>query len=318
VIRHVGIRLAISAAIVFVVSFLTFLLEALAPGDVAQTILSQGNAFGAADPQAVQALRAKLGLDQPLLRQYSTWLGHAIHGDLGTSPISGLSVAQEISHRLPTTLSLVVLATAMTALAGVALGVLSAVRRGWLGRVVDVLSLLGSAVPVFWLALVLVTLFAVTVPVLPATGYVPLTESPSEWAASLVLPVATLALPGVALFAKHTRDAMREALASDFVTALRANGASERSLIFRHALRNAAIPLATVIGLTFIGLFSGTVFVEQVFAMPGLGGLATQATLQYDLPMVQGVVVVFTIVVVIVNLLVDLAYGWLNPKVRQS
>ena len=312
----IGRRLGMSLTLLLAVSFVTFLLQSLAPGDVARSILSQGNAFGAVNPEAYDRMREQLGLDQPLLVQYGRWLGHAVRGDLGTSPISGLSVSSEILHRLPVTLSLVLLATAATALIGVGLGILSAVRRGRLGRSMDALSLLGSAVPNFWFALVLVTLFAVSLPLLPATGYVPFTESPTEWTRSLVLPVATLAVPGIAVFAKLTRDAMRDALGRDFVTALRANGASEHSIIFRHALRNAAIPVVTVVGLTFIGLFSGTVFVEQVFAMPGLGGLATQATIQYDLPMVQGVVVVFTVVVVVVNLIVDLAYGWLNPKVR--
>ncbi len=314
--RLIRRRLAMSVTLVFAVSLLTFLLQSLAPGDAAKTILSQRNAFGAADPQTYQRLRESLGLDQPILVQYARWLGHAVRGDLGTSPISGLGVGSEIWHRLPVTLSLVLLATVSTAVAGVGLGVLSAVRGGRFGRFVDGVSLLGSAVPNFWLALVLVTLFAVTVPLLPATGYTPLAESPGEWARGLVLPVATLAVPGVAVFAKHTRDAMRETLSREFVTTLRANGASERSVILRHALRNAAIPVVTVAGLTFISLFSGTVFVEQVFAMPGLGGLATEAATQYDLPMVQGVVVVFTVVVVAVNLVVDLAYGWLNPKVR--
>jgi peptide/nickel transport system permease protein len=154
------------------------------------------------------------------------------------------------------------------------------------------------------------------VQLLPATGYVALGVSPVDWARSLVLPVATLALPGIATFAKQTRDAMLDTLARDYVTALRANGVPEISVLFRHALRNAAIPVVTLVGLTFVSLLSGTVFVESVFAMPGLGGLAVQATANHDVGMIQGVVVLFTLIVVVVNLLVDLAYGWLNPKVR--
>jgi peptide/nickel transport system permease protein len=198
----------------------------------------------------------------------------------------------------------------------VGLGVLSAARGGWLGRLVDVLALIGLGLPSFWLGLVLVTLFAVTIRLLPATGYVPLEASPADWARSLVLPVTTLALHGVAVFARQTRDAMLEALSRDFVRALRANGAAEASIVLRHGLRNAAIPVVTVIGLVFVYLLSGTVLVEAVFAMPGLGGLAVQATTQHDLPMIQGVVLVFTLVVVAVNLAVDLAYGWLDPRVR--
>ena len=309
--RLIARRLLISVVLVLVVSLLTFLLESAAPGDTARTIL--GNNYS---PAAYQLLHRQLGLDQPVLVQYGHWLARAVHGDLGTSPISGLAVGTEIANRLPVTLSLVICATAASVLLGVGLGVLSAVRGRRLGRLVDVLSLAGYAVPNFWLALALVSLFAVTIRLLPATGYVPLTVSGAGWATSLVLPVATLALPGIAVFAKQTRDAMRDALARDFVGVLRANGAAESSIVFRHALRNAAVPVVTLVGLTFVNLLSGTVFVEAVFAMPGLGGLAVAATSEHDIPMIQGVVVVFTLVVVVVNLAVDLVYGWLDPKVR--
>jgi peptide/nickel transport system permease protein len=309
-------RLATSAAVILTVSLLTFLLQSFAPGDVAQTILAQRNAFGSADPQALAQLRSQLGLDEPVLVQYWRWLSRAITGDLGVSPVSGLDVGAEIAARLPVTLSLACGATVLTGVVGVGLGVAGAVRGGRLGRLVDALSLLGSAVPVFWLALVLVTIFAVSLRLLPATGYTPLTESPADWARGLVLPVVTLAAPGIAVFAKHTRDAMLRALASRYVHLLRANGLPERSIIWRHALRNAAIPVVTVAGLTFTAMFAGTVFAEQVFAMPGLGGLATQAATQFDLPTTQGTIVVFTLVVVTAGLLTDLAYGRLDPKVR--
>jgi len=311
VLRLIAHRLVVSVALVFVVSLAAFLLQSAAPGDLARAIL--GRNFSV---QAHEQLRHQLGLDRPVLVQYGQWLRDALHGDLGTSPISGLSVADEIAGRLPVTLSLIGCATAVTAFVGVALGVVSAVHGGRIGRVVDVLSLIGYALPSFWFALTMVTLFAVTVQLLPAIGYVALGASPAGWARSLVLPVATLALPGIAVFAKQTRDAMLEALSRDYVTALRAHGVPETSVVLRHALRNAAIPVVTLVGLTFIGLLSGTVFVESVFAMPGLGGLAVQATTQHDIRMIQGVVVVFTVIVVVVNLAVDLAYGGLNPKAR--
>lgn len=310
-------RLVISVALVFVVSLVTFVLQSLAPGDVARTILSASSGHaGGYSQQAYEQLRHQLGLDQPLLAQYGRWLGGALHGDLGVSPVSGTDVGSAIVNRLPVTLSLVVVGTLVTALLGISLGLVSAVRGGRIGRVVDVLSLVGTALPNFWLALILMSLFAVSLRLLPATGFVPLEVSPVQWARSLVLPVATLALPGAAAFAKQTRDSMLDTLAQDHIRMLRANGASEASLVYRHALRNAAIPVVTLVGLTFIGFFAGTVFVESVFALPGLGRLAVQATRQHDLPVVQGVVIVFTLVVVVVNLVVDLVYGWLNPKVR--
>jgi peptide/nickel transport system permease protein len=151
---------------------------------------------------------------------------------------------------------------------------------------------------------------------LPATGYVPFTQSPADWAKSLVLPVVTLALPGVAVIAKQTRDAMKDVSRQPFVRTLRASGISRRSVVFKHVLRSAAIPVATVIGLVFVGALSGTVLVESVFAMPGLGGLAVQATANHDLPLIQGVAVYFTVIVILVNLLVDLAYAALDPRVR--
>jgi peptide/nickel transport system permease protein len=304
-------RLLVSIPLVLVVTMLTFVLQSLAPGDAARAILGENY-----NPEAYAELRRQLRLDEPVLVQYGHWLAGAVHGDLSVSPVSGIEVTAEITRRLPVTLALTVGTVLVAAVVGVGLGVLSAVRGGRLGGAVDVISLIGFALPNFWFALVLVTLFAVTVPLFPATGYVPFTTSPSGWLASLVLPVVTLAVSAVAVLAKQTRDAMLDTLSRGFVHTLRANGASEASVIFRHALRNAAIPVVTVIGLLFVGLVSGSVLVETVFAMPGLGGLAVQASSQRDLPTLQGVALAFTVVVVVVNLLVDLAYGWLDPRAR--
>lgn len=312
-IRLIIRRLALSVPLIVLVSLLTFLLQALAPGDTARTVLGETYT-----PQAYAQLRHQLGLDQPVLVQYWHWLSGAIHGSLGISPISGLDVGQQITTRLQVTVSLIVGATLVAAVVGIGLGVVSAVRGGAFGRIVDVLSLIGFALPAFWLALLLVTLFAVTLHLLPATGYVAPATSPRGWLVSLILPVAALAVAPVAVIAKQTRDGMLDALGRDFVDTLRANGASEASIIFRHALRNAAIPVVTVIGLMFVGLLTGTVLVEAVFAMPGLGGLAVQSAIQHDIPVIQGIAVTFTVVVVLANLLVDITYGWLNPKVRTS
>lgn len=309
--RLVGRRLLISIPLVLLVTFLTFLLQAAAPGDTARTILGENYT-----PQGYHALRHQLGLDQPLLVQYWHWLDAALHGHLGTSPISGLVVASQITDRLGVTLSLVVCTSLLALVVGIGLGVVSATREGVVGRSVDVVSLLGLALPNFWLALVLVSVFAVTLRLVPTTGYVSLQDSPADWARSMVLPVVTLTIGIVAVLAKQTRDAMRDVLSRPFIHALRAKGVSETSIVLRHGLRNAAIPVVTVLGLLFVGLLSGTVLIEAVFAMPGLGGLAIQAATQHDLPTLQGVTLTFTLIVVAVNLLVDLAYGWLNPKVR--
>jgi peptide/nickel transport system permease protein len=312
-VRLIGYRLLISVPLLFGVSVLTFVLVSLTPGDAARSILRTNGT-----PQQYAQLRHQLGLDQPLYAQYGHWLERAAHGNLGSSLFSGEPVTQALNERLPVTLSLIVGATALSALLGIGLGVLSALRAGSLGRVVDVLSLAGLALPNFWLGLLLVTLLAVEIHLFPATGYVPLTQSVGEWARALVLPVVTLVLGGVAVVARQTRDSMLDVLGRDFIRMLRANGVPEWSIVFKHALKNAAIPVVTVLGLIFVSLLSGTVLVESVFVLPGLGSLAVQATNQHDIPVIQGVAVYFTLIVVTVNLLVDLTYGWLNPKVLSS
>jgi peptide/nickel transport system permease protein len=213
-------------------------------------------------------------------------------------------------------LSLVVGSTLLAAVIGALLGVGGALRADIAGTAIDALSMVGLAIPNFFLGLILIALFAVAIPLFPATSYVPFDESPLEWARSLVLPVVALATPGIAVVAKQTRDSMRAVLERPFIRTLRASGLPRRSIIYKHALRSAAIPVVTVLGLIFVASLGGTVLVESVFAMPGLGGLAVQATTQHDLPLIQGVAVYFTVLVVAVNLLVDLAYGWLDPRVR--
>ncbi len=309
----IGRRLALSLPLLVIVPTVTFLLAALIPGDVARTIL------GADASQAqVGQLRQALGLNQPLAVRYWQWLAHAIHGNLGTSLFWQQPVVSLLDSRLPVTLSLVVGSTLVAASAGAVLGTVAALHAGALGRAVDAIALAGLAIPNFFLGLLLISWFAVTLRVFPATGYVPISQSPAGWLHSLVLPVVTLAVPGVAVIAKQTRDAMRDVLDRPFIRTLRAAGVPRWSIIGKHALRNAAIPVVTVTGLIFIGSLSGTVLVESVFALPGLGGLAVQATSQHDLPLIQGVAVYFTVIVICVNLLVDLTYSWLDPRVRVS
>jgi len=309
----VGRRLALSLPLLVIVPTVTFLLAALIPGDVARTILGAD----ATQAQYLQ-LRQTLGLNEPLLTRYFTWLGNALHGNLGTSLFWQQPVSSLLDSRLQVTLSLVIGSTALATAVGVVFGVVAALRAGVVGKIVDAIAMVGLAIPNFFLGLLLVTWFAVTLRVFPATGYVPFSQSPGEWLRSIVLPVITLAVPGIAVIAKQTRDAMLEVLDRPFIRTLRAAGVPGRSIIGKHALRNAAIPVVTVTGLIFIASLSGTVLVETVFALPGLGGLVVQATSQHDLPLIQGVAVYFTIAVICVNLLVDLTYSWLDPRVRVS
>jgi peptide/nickel transport system permease protein len=313
VLSLIGRRLALSLPLLLLVPTVTYFLAALIPGDMARTILGMN-----ASQAQYQQLRQSLGLNEPLLSRYFSWLGSALHGNLGASLSWQQPVAAMLNSRLEVTLSLVIGSTVVAAAAGVTLGVAAALRANAAGRVVDGIAMAGLAIPNFFLGLLLVSWFAVTLRVFPATGYTPFGQSPGGWLSSITLPVITLAATGVAMIAKQTRDSMREVLDRPFIRTLRAAGVPDRSIIARHALRNAAIPVVTVTSLFFIASLGGAVLVESVFALPGLGTLVVQATSQHDLPLIQGVAVYFTIAVVCVNLLVDLAYSWLDPRVRVS
>lgn len=313
--RHTARWLASSVALLFVVSVLTFVLASLAPGDAARAILSSQGGY---TKQQYLQMRHALGIDQPLPVQYWHWLDGLLHGSLGTDLLSGQPVAQALNSRLGASLSIIVATVIVSGLAGVGLGIAGAVRRGALARLVDVISLAGLALPNFWLALVLAELLAVKVHAFPATGYMPLGADVLPWLRSIALPVVTLAAAGVALIAKQARDSVADVMSREFITMLRARGLPRRSIVLRHALRNAAIPVVTVLGLLLVGLLSGTVLVETVFAVPGLGQEAVTAAGSHNLPVIEGVAFYFTVVVVIANLLIDVSYQLLNPRVRAS
>jgi peptide/nickel transport system permease protein len=312
-IRFLGRWLANSVLLVFVVSGLTFVLISLAPGDAARTILGQSGT-----QEQYEALRAQLGLDDPLPVRYWDWLTGVLHGDLGESMFSHDQVTKLVFDRIGVTVWLVIGALALIAVVGAGLGIASARFKGTVGRALDMVALVGVSIPNFWFGLILVSMLAVALPIFPATGYVYPTDSITGWLRSLTLPVITLGIAGIATVAKQTRDAMATQLDREYVRALRGQGLSERSIVFRHVLKNAAIPLTTVLGLMMIGLFSGTVLVESIFALPGLGGLVVGATTQHDIPVVEGVALVFALMVVTTNLVVDLIYVAINPKVRAT
>lgn len=307
----VGRRLLQAAPLLFVITVLSFVLVSLIPGDAARAILGTN-----ASNESIARLSEELGLDLPLHEQYWNWIQGAVTGDLGRSLFTDETVVAAIHSRLSVTMWLIVGSLIVSVVAGIGLGVFSAVRGGLLGRAVDAFSLIGFALPAFWVGAGLIVVFAVKLQWLPATGYVPITQSPSEWMLSLVLPVAALSLGGIAAIAKQTREAMLDALSSEYVRMAWANGIAPMSIYFQHALKNASIRVVTVLGLQVIGLLGGTVVVENVFALPGLGSLVVNATVQHDLPVIQGIVVYFTVMVVLVNLVIDMTYTWLNPKVR--
>lgn len=306
-------RLLMAVPLLFIVSGLSFVLLSLVPGDAAQQILGQNTT-----PESLAALREQLGLDLPLPQQYWNWLVNAFHGDLGSSIITSQPVTEAVVQRLPVTLSLTLGGLIVMPLLGVALGVYSAVRAGVVDRGLGTVSLIGYALPAFWLGAILIEFFAVKLHWFPAIGYVPLTESPSEWFRSLVLPVAALSIGGIVIFAKQTRDAMLDVLASEHVRLAWARGVPPRDIYFRYALRSIGPVVLTLVGLVTIGLLAGAVFVETIFALPGMGAYAVTGAQQQDAPVVQGTTVFFTLIVVFINLLTDLAYTALDPRVRTS
>jgi peptide/nickel transport system permease protein len=305
------VRRVIAAGVLLVViTALTFLLTGLVP-DPTQHILGVG-----ATPDQIAAKRHELGLDRPVGERYLDWLSHAVRGDLGVSWFTGVPVGGTIAARLPITVSLAVLATLVSAVLGIGFGMAAAIRRGWLDKTVQVLASLGFAVPGMWIALLLVIVFAVNLRWLPATGYVPFEESPMQWIRSLVLPVTAIAIGSVAAVAAQTRNAVASTLAQDYLRTLRGRGLPRWRLLLRHVLRNAAPTALTVVSLQFIGLLGGAILVEQIFALQGLGTLASASATRSDIPVVLGVVVVGVLIVLAVNLIVDLLIGWLDPKVR--
>jgi peptide/nickel transport system permease protein len=305
-----------SLALLFVITALTFVLASMAPGNAAKAILSsQSGSY--TRQQYLQVSRA-LGIDEPLPVQYWHWLDGLLHGSLGADLFSSQPVTQELNARLGPSLSIILATVVVSGVVGLSLGITSALRGGRVGRLLDAMSLAGLSLPNFWLALVLVELLAVRVRLFPATGYVPLGVDPWPWLRGIVLPVLTLSAGGVAFVAKQARDSMADVMSREFIVMLRARGLSWRSLVLRHALRNAAIPVVTVLGLLMVSLLGGMVLIEDVFSIPGLGQEAVTAAGSHDLPVIEGLAFYFTVIVVVTNLLVDVSYRLLNPRVRGS
>lgn len=311
--RLIGRRLALAIPLLLIVSTITFVVQSFLPGDPASAYLGVN-----ATREQYEALRREMHLDEPVFVQYWIYLSGVFRGDFGTSLYNSQPVVEMIAQRLPVSLTLIIAGTAVSSFVGILFGILSATRGRIVRRSVDVVSVVGGALPAFWLGLVLSVFFAGTLRLLPSTGFVEFSTSPTEWARSLVLPVVALSIGAVGLIAKVTRDQMLTAMKQPYIRTLRAAGASERSIVWKHALRGSGIGILTMVGLAFVGSLGGTVLVESVFVLPGLGTLAVTATTRHDVPVIQGIALTFTVVVIIVNLLTDIAYGVLNPKVRTT
>jgi peptide/nickel transport system permease protein len=303
-------RLVLAVPMLFVVATATFFLQALVPGDPGSFILGKD-----ASPAEIRQFDTSLGVDRPLLTQYASWLGRAVRGDFGVSWTSHSPVTQALLAAAPITLSLAALVMILIVPAGIALGTVAAVSRGLTDRIVQGFAGLAIALPNFWLGVGLVLLLAVDISLFPATGYTGLSD-PAQWLRSLALPVLALAIGPMMGLTLQVRGAMLDELAKDYVRALRAAGLPRRAVLFRHALRNGMAPVITTIGFQVLGLLAGAVVIEQLFNLPGLGTLLVTGVTAHDVPLVQGAVLLFAIVVVVVNLLTDAAAALLNPKVR--
>ena len=307
-------RLLASVPMLVIVALITFLLLHITPGDPAAVAAGEN-----ATQQAIEEARQRLGLDQPFAVQFWRWLNKVVVGDLGTSFVSSRPVADVILERLPITLSLTLGATVLGLLIAIPLGVFAAVQRdSWLDRATIFTTSLGIAAPEFFIGLLAILLFALHLGWLPATGYVPFGEDPVQWAVRLILPSVALGLGVAAELTRQVRGAMRDVLQRDYIQTARAKGLSTLSVIFKHGLKNAAIPVVTVLGLQIRRLLGGTVIVEQIFAINGVGSLAVRAVFTRDLPVLLGVALVSAVIVLIVNLIVDMSYGYLDPKVRSA
>lgn len=306
-------RLLAALPVLAMVAVIVFLLMRLTAGDPAAIL-----AGDAASPAQVEEIRKGLGLDRPIPVQFGLWLVRLLQGDLGRSFFFKRPVAELIAQRLGTTLTLAAAAMLVSVVIAVPLGVLAAWCRGTLvDRVVMVLVILGFSVPVFVLGYLLIWLFAVRLDWLPVQGFRPLGAGLGPFLSHLVLPCTALATVYVALIARITRASMLEVLGEDYIRTARAKGLGEGAVLFRHALRNAAVPVVTVIGLGLGLLIGGVVVTESVFNIPGLGRLTVEAVLGRDYPTIQGVILVFSLLYVLLNLVVDLTYGLLDPRIRQ-
>lgn len=306
-------RVLSGLVLVVVITVIAFTLLYLSSGNIARTILGQ-----TASEELVAQKAAELGLDRPLFVQFGDWISTAVTGDLGRSWFNGQLVAVQLGSRLSVTLSLVVGAILLTAIFSMILGIVAARRGGAVDGSVQLLSILGFAIPGFLIALFLVLVFAINLGWFKATGYIPFTTSVSGWLSSVTLPIIALSIGGIATISQQVRGSVLDGLSRDYVRTLRSRGLSANRVVYKHVLRNAGGPALALLAVQFIGMLGGAIIVEQIFALPGIGSLTVTATAAGDIPVVMGIVVVTAIIAVTVNLVIDLVQAALNPKVRLS
>jgi peptide/nickel transport system permease protein len=305
-------RVLATIPVMAVVALFVFSLLYIAPGDPAAII-----AGDQASPADVERIRASLGLDRPFLIRFGAWVWDVLRGDLGTSIFTNLPVTHMIAQRIQPTMSLMFITLVISLTLAIPLGVVAAWKQGsWIDRASMVLSTLGFSVPVFVVGYVLAYTFALSLDWVPVQGYTPIERGLWPWFQNLILPAIALGLIYMALIARITRATMLEVLSQDYVRTARAKGVDQKGILFIHALKNAAVPIVTIVGIGFASLIGGAVVTESVFAIPGLGRLTVDAILRRDYPVIQGVVLMFSFIYVLVNLGVDLLYTLFDPRIR--
>lgn len=310
--RLLAWRLLAALPTLLLLALVAFSLLYLVPGDPAAVIAGESS-----DPAQIAAIREQLGLNDSFFTRFGDWIGSVFSGDLGRSVYTGAPVGQSLLDRLPVTLSLALSAAVITIVFAVPLGLLAGLRPGtWSDRLLTMSASFGVSVPNFWVGLMLVLIFAINLDWLPAVGYQPMGEGLGVWAQHLILPAITLALPAIAEVSRQLRASVMEVVHSDYVRTARSKGLPEIRVTGKHLLKNALVPAVTVMGLQLAYMLGGTVVVEQVFGLSGIGSFAIQAVDQRDFPVIQAVVLLAGVMVIAVNLLVDLTYGYLNPRTR--
>lgn len=305
-------RLMMLVITVLIVSLFIFIVFQVLPGDPALTILGVD-----AEEEQVQALREKMGLDQPLLMRYVSWLMGALHGDLGESLRFSTSVSSLIVSRLSLTFLLSTLSLSMTVLVAIPLGILVARMHGrWVDILISIATQIGMAVPSFWLGILFILLFSVLLHWFVPGQYVPWQENLLASIKSLFVPALAIAVPEIALIMRYVRTAIIEQLPQDYVRTARSKGLKELNVYYIHILKNALIPILTIVGMVFANIMAGTLIVEQVFALPGIGRLLVSSISYRDFPLIQGIVLYISFIVVVVNFIVDLLYVWIDPRIR--
>ena len=305
-------RILSTLPVMGIVALFVFSLLYIAPGDPAAVI-----AGDQASPADVERIRQGLGLDRPFLIQFGSWLWNILHGDLGTSIFTNMPVSAMIAQRIEPTLSLMAITLVLTILVAVPLGVMAAWKAGsWVDRTIMAFAVFAFSLPVFVVGYVLAYVFALQFEWLPVQGYTPFKSGVWPWLRNLILPALALGSVYIALIARITRASMLEVLQQDYVRTARAKGLGQRNILFVHALKNAAVPIVTVIGIGIALLIGGAVVTESVFAIPGLGRLTIDAILRRDYPVIQGIVLLFSFLYVLVNLMVDVTYTLVDPRIR--